>query len=521
MAKVNLYKMDTPRELTPSNRISHSAEERSSDRNSLGNIQGDDTQPRVKKESPPLRLRRNIGLVAAVSYVAGGIIGVGIFVSPQMVLINTGLSLGLSFAVWVFCAIIAFCGALCYAEFGTRIRKSGGSYTYVREAWGDGAGFVFLWTQLVVVKPTATALGAMTVAEYTLRPVFLTCPQLTPWPAKVLLSLCILGLLVFLNAYSTRVAAAVQIWSTVCKLSALVVIIVIGIFFLIKNGGDNFQDIFATPKDLTIEGVTLAVYSCNYAYVGWDNICNATEEVKNPHRNIPLSNLLAVSVTTAVYLLALVSYHAVLTTSQIVSGLAVAAVFTEMTQPALMWLIVPCIAISAIGVVNVMIFVTTRMNFIGGRDGLFPEILSMVSASRKTPLVSCIVLGVAASVVILMADIQSVLGAYSLFRASGETAAILGLWRLRRRFPRRSGDFYRVSNVAPAVYLPIHLGLAVMAITRDTSRYFMPLLLALTGIPIYFLTFTRMCSMGPLKKLNDFSVDLCRKLLLTDFASKY
>lgn len=75
---------------------------------------------------------------------------------------------------------------------GTRIRKSGGSYTYIREAFGDLVGFVFLWTHLIIVRPMAAAVGAMAAAEYILRPEFLECPELTPRAGKTLIAICIL-----------------------------------------------------------------------------------------------------------------------------------------------------------------------------------------------------------------------------------------------------------------------------------------------------------------------------------------
>ncbi|XP_076461613.1 Y+L amino acid transporter 2-like [Babylonia areolata] len=469
----------------------------------------------------PLQLPRNLGLIPAISYVAGGIIGVGIFVSPQAVLLNTGKSVGVALCVWTFCAFLAFCGALCYAELGTRIRKSGGTYTYIRSAFGDGVGFVYLWIQLVVVRPCATALGALAASEYALRSVFVFCPHLAPAPAKVMLSLCILGLLVFLNCCSTRLGAMIQTASTVCKLSALVVIIVIGVTFLFKNGiSEELGDPFS-PQDLSVGSLTLAVYSCNYAYSGWDNLTMATEEVKNPQRNIPLAILLSVVTTAVVYLLTIVSYHAVLTTPQIVSGVAVAAVFMKLTVPVLMWVIVPCIAMSAIGIVNVIIFTSTRINFIGGRDGLFPEVLSMISVSRKTPMVSSLVLSVLAGVVVLMAeDINSVLGSYALFRASGETVAILGMYRLRRKHPATDSTYVAPTAVA-VLFAGLNVSLAVLAITRDVSRYIVSILVAVVGIPVYFLSTSRMCSsQGSLGKLNEFFVKISRKLLLCDFATK-
>lgn len=79
----------------------------------------------VERPNDSLRLKKNIGLVRGVSYVMGGIIGVGIFVSPQAVLLNTGGSVGISLCVWAFCAVVAFCGGLTYAELGkSKARRS-------------------------------------------------------------------------------------------------------------------------------------------------------------------------------------------------------------------------------------------------------------------------------------------------------------------------------------------------------------------------------------------------------------
>lgn len=75
---------------------------------------------------------------------------------------------------------------------GTRIPKSGSTYTYIKEAWGKAIAFVYLWSHLILVRPMGTALGAMTAAEYILRPVFQDCPEMAPRPAKVLIALCII-----------------------------------------------------------------------------------------------------------------------------------------------------------------------------------------------------------------------------------------------------------------------------------------------------------------------------------------
>lgn len=75
--------------------------------------------------------------------VSGNIIGSGIFVSPKGVLENAS-SVGLAIIVWVVTGVITAIGALCYAELGVTIPKSGGDYSYVKDIFGGLAGWVSL-----------------------------------------------------------------------------------------------------------------------------------------------------------------------------------------------------------------------------------------------------------------------------------------------------------------------------------------------------------------------------------------
>lgn len=131
-------------------------------------------------------LKKELTLVSGVAVITGQIIGSGIYVAPKTVL-RYGGSFGVCFALWLFGAVVAVCGGLCYIEMGLLAKRSGGEFVYITKAYsfkqrnrvvkvlGSCLGFLSLWTDSFVVRPAGLAIAALLCANYLIQPFFIGC----------------------------------------------------------------------------------------------------------------------------------------------------------------------------------------------------------------------------------------------------------------------------------------------------------------------------------------------------------
>ncbi|KAF3854397.1 hypothetical protein F7725_022452, partial [Dissostichus mawsoni] len=386
-----------------------------------------------------------ITLFNGVALIVGTIIGSGIFVTPTGVVKEAG-SVGLSLVVWAVCGVFSTVGALCYAELGTTIS--------VRLP----AGFPKTLDRVLIIRPSSQYIVAYVFATYLLKPLFPECP-VPENGAKLLACLCIL-LLTFINCYSVKAATRVQDFFAAAKLLALGMIIIIGFINIGRGGTDGLlpENSFEGSK-YEFGSIGLALYSGLFAYGGWNYLNFVTEEMIEPYKNLPRAIIISLPIVTVVYVLTNLAYFTSLSPEEMLGSEAVAVV-----TPGSHGVDHPGVCRSVcFGSVNGSLFTSSRLFFVGSREGHLPSLLSMIHPSLLTPMPSLIFTCMMTLLYAFSNDIFSVINFFSFFNWLCIAMAIVGMMWLR----------YKKPELERPIKTPVEcaIGFGIIA----------------TGVPVYFV----------------------------------
>lgn len=237
------------------------------------------------------QLKRSLGLLGATNVSIGAIIGAGIFVLSGVASGIAGPAVILSFMI---AGATAFLTALSSAELSSFITEAGGSYIYADKAFGKFWGFLVGWTKSFdyIVGASAVSIGFATYFAY-----FIGIPAMQN--VIIIVGAALPLLFMLLNLKGTKEASSANNLLVILKVTALVLFIIVGGFFIFSSGDySNYHPFFPRGFAGMLSGAAIIFF----AFIGFNTVTVLSEEIKNPEKTVPRAIMLAFGVSTLLYI---------------------------------------------------------------------------------------------------------------------------------------------------------------------------------------------------------------------------
>lgn len=337
---------------------------------------------------------RVLGTRDAACVVIGAIIGVGIFFTPSTVARLTG-SGSLCLLAWGIGGFIALCGAMAFAELGSRYHDSGAQYRVLRDSYGPFPAYLFVFCNTTAIESGSICIMALLCARYAY--VAATGDAVTDAQNLLLLGMAtimILGLSTA-NALGARWGSRIQNLTVYAKVLTLATVTGMAVVL----GGWPTRAFEAAPAENAtrtlspIVAVLAALVPAFYSYGGWQQALWISGEVRDPRRALPRAIIGGVLVVITVYMLVNWAYLHLLGVEGVAGSATVAsdAVAAALGHTSPLAEVAPrivagAVAISAFGVLNVQFLSAPRLAYAMSRDGKFFSPFGRLSPRYGTPI---------------------------------------------------------------------------------------------------------------------------------------
>jgi APA family basic amino acid/polyamine antiporter len=431
-------------------------------------------------------LKKVLGPIDLVMMGIGAIIGTGIFVLTGTGALTAGPALTVSF---VIAALACGFAALCYAEFASAIPVSGSIYTYSYATLGEIVAWMIGWDLLLEYGLATSAVSVgwsgyfqSLMAGFGLKlPAVLSAAPGSVPGVKTMLNLpaCLIMLAItWVVSYGVRESTRINNLMVAVKIGVVLLFIAVGVWHVQPANWQPFAP-------FGFAGIFNAAALVFFAFIGFDAVTSAAEEVRNPRRDLPIGIIGSLAVCTVLYVVV----------AAIMTGIVPFAKFAGVDHPVSLALqfagqnwVAGFVDLGAIlgmtTVILVMTYGQTRVIFAMSRDGLLPERLSSVHPVHATPYFATWTVGIVFAAIAafvplnVLAELINIgtLAAFTLI-----SVAVLVLRKTRPELPRA----FRCPGVPVVPLLSIGFCLFLMAHLQALTWIAFLVWLAV-GLVIYF-----------------------------------
>ena len=343
-----------------------------------------------------------------MAMIVAEVMGVGLFLTPAGMARTLGAT-GWVLGVWTVMGLLSVAGALCFAELGSRFPEAGGSYVFLREAFGERCAFVYGWMALLVMDPGLAAALGVGLARYVL--------VLMNGPAS-LVPVVAIGCIVILAGVSIlgiQTSSRLLRWTALAKIAA-VVILVVAVLAAGNEGasaGANAQAGPVTgaggvPSLGILAGALMGAF---FAVGGWWDLGKMSEEIVEPQRTLPVALVGGIIIVTVIYAQLSVAFiHALQgrafpTDEAFVSSLGSTLFGTGSAK-----ILAAIVVVAVAGSLAAVLLGAPRVYLAMARSGVFPASLVRFHPTRQSAARATLIQVALACLLVTLGTFDQILG---------------------------------------------------------------------------------------------------------------
>lgn len=426
-------------------------------------------------------LKREISLLQASAINMIDMVGIGPFVVMPLVISMMGSNLFLW--AWILGAFIALIDGMVWSELGASYPLAGGSYNFLKEAygskWGKMMSFLFVW-QTCIQAPLVVASGAIGFSQYFtyLLPLNFVMKKIVSGGVVILITM-----LLYRNI-KTIGKISVFLWAGV----------IITLLWIIIGGFTHKQINYSPMPEKSSEflsgvfWIALGHASVNtiYSYLGYYNVCHLGSEIINPQRNIPRSIFISVFGIAALYLCMNISIVSVIPWQEAQHSVFIVSTFIEKIYGSKAAMIATGLVLwIAFASLFAVMLGYSRVPYAAAADGNFLPLFAKLHPEKHFPYVSLLFIGGLGFLFSLLFKLSDVIKAILAMRILVQfIAQAIGVILLRRR---KSVD--QIPFKMWLYPLPIIISIIIWLFAFFSTGWYAlgGALIALTGVGIYYL----------------------------------
>lgn len=424
-----------------------------------------------------MSVKPKLALFDLTMIVVGLVIGMGIFRTASDAA-NAAITPTVFFCAWVAGGLIALCGALTYAEIGSRFPVIGGYYKVFAECYHPSIAFAI--NCIILISNAASMSGvALIGSEYIAQVLFKTDPEPI---VKALIAMVPIIVFYGVNLLGLRLSAKTQNVLMVFKIMMLLLLIS-SIFFIHGNHAVAPTEIKNYSWSDYIKSFGVALIAVSFTYGGYQQTINFGEEVEAPRKNIPRGIFIGILIIISLYLAVSFAYYNAIGFSSLKTSRGIASIVAEqLFGPTGRYVSSILLFIAVLAYVNVLLLSNPRVMYAMSTDGILPAAFKKRDEKKDVLTISLTAFAAIGVVVLFFAKTFDKILGFTIFLDSigmATSAATIFILRKRTAHLDKTGIYkMKLYPLLPLIFIAAYIFVGI-SIWVDTPK------LAWTGIGVF------------------------------------